>query len=195
MLREVGSTDLSDAAVAALAARSRGVGGWAAAGRRCRCAEQEDWRGSWRRSPAATGTSWTIWPRRCWSGRASRYAPSAGDLGAGTAVRPAVPRGHRPYRQPGAAGAGGAGRTVPGTAWMRCAAGGATTTLFADLLRARLQLQQPGQVRSCTITLRPGMSSTGWPTMRSGTPVAAGEMVLGRPADCTAVRRGLLPAR
>ena len=41
--------------------------------------------------------------------------------------------------------------------------------LFADLLRARLQEERPGRVRSCTVTPRPGMSSTGWPTTRSGT--------------------------
>ena len=40
----------------------------------------------------------------------------AGDLGAGAAVGRAVRRGHRPARQPGAAGAGGTGRAVPGAA-------------------------------------------------------------------------------
>ena len=42
--------------------------------------------------------------------------------------------------------------------------------LFADLLRARLRAgtARPGGP-SCTATLRPGMRSTGWPTMRSGT--------------------------
>ena len=41
--------------------------------------------------------------------------------------------------------------------------------LFADLLRARLQEQQPGRVPSCTATPRPGTPGTGWPTTPSGT--------------------------
>ena len=41
--------------------------------------------------------------------------------------------------------------------------------LFADLLRARLQQEQPGARRSCTATPRPGTPSTGWPKTPSGT--------------------------
>ena len=41
--------------------------------------------------------------------------------------------------------------------------------LFADLLRARLQQQQPGRGAACTGTRRPGVRSTGWPTTRCAT--------------------------
>ena len=41
--------------------------------------------------------------------------------------------------------------------------------LFADLLRARLQAEQPGGWRSCTATPQPGTRNTGWPMTRSGT--------------------------
>ena len=41
--------------------------------------------------------------------------------------------------------------------------------LFADLLRARLQAEQPGRVPDCTVTRPPGTRSAGWPMTRSGT--------------------------
>ena len=42
--------------------------------------------------------------------------------------------------------------------------------LFADLLRIRMQEEQPGQAGThCTVTRRPGTTSTGWPMTRSGT--------------------------
>ena len=41
--------------------------------------------------------------------------------------------------------------------------------LFADLLRARLRQEQPGRVRRCTGTRRPGVRSMGSPTTPSAT--------------------------
>ena len=41
--------------------------------------------------------------------------------------------------------------------------------LFAELLRARLREEQPGQRRSCTATRRPGMRNAAWPMARYGT--------------------------
>ena len=41
--------------------------------------------------------------------------------------------------------------------------------LFADLLRTRLQQQQPERFPSCIATPPPGESGTGWSTTRCGT--------------------------
>ena len=103
---------LPDASVAALAARTEG---WAAGLQLAALSLRghDDAAASWPRSPAATGTSWTTWPKRCSSGRTSTAHVPAGDVGARTAQRPVVRRRHRPRGQPGAARAGRAGGTVP----------------------------------------------------------------------------------
>ena len=64
---------LPDASVAALAARTEG---WAAGLQLAALSLRghEDAAASWPRSPAATGTSWTTWPRRCSSSRMSSCA-------------------------------------------------------------------------------------------------------------------------
>ena len=127
MLREVAGADLPDAAVAALAARAEG---WAAgcSWPACHCADRKMWPGSWRRSRAATGTCWTIWPRRCSSGKASRCAPSCwrprcwNGCPARCATRsPAVPEARHCWSR-------WSGPDCSWCRWMRCAAGGATTT-------------------------------------------------------------------
>jgi ATP/maltotriose-dependent transcriptional regulator MalT len=75
LLREATGAELPGTTVAALAARTEG---WAAglqlAGLSLRGRRMSP--GLWRPSAAATVSSWTTWPRRCWSSRASRCAPS-----------------------------------------------------------------------------------------------------------------------
>ena len=115
---------------------------------RCRCAGRPMWPGSWRRSPAATATSWTTWPRRCSSGRASRCAPSC--------WRPRCWSGCR-----GALCDAVTGRTGSQALLEQVERAGLFLVpldevrgwwryhhLFADLLRARLQQEQPGRVRA-----------------------------------------------
>ena len=107
---------LPDAAVAALAARTEG---WAAGLQLAALSlrGQEDVAGF---VAAFTGSHRYVLDL---PGRGGARAPEragarvpAGDLGAGAAVGRAVRCGHRPRRQPGAAGAGGAGGPVPGAA-------------------------------------------------------------------------------
>ncbi len=147
LLRESAGADLPGAAVAALAARTEG---WAAGLQLAALSLRGTGRmspGSWRRSAAATAMSWTTWPRRCSTASTEQVRDlPAGNLGAGTAV------------------SGGLCDAVTGRAdsqamleqveraglflvpldevrgWWRY------HHLFADLLRARLQQQQPGRV-------------------------------------------------
>ena len=83
---------LPDGSVAALAAGPRG-GRPGCSWPRCRCAGTRMPPRSWPRSPAATATSWTTWPRRCSSGRASSCARSCGRprCWTGSAARCATP--------------------------------------------------------------------------------------------------------
>ena len=53
-----------------------GVGGRAPSWPACPSGARLIWPGSWPPSPAATATSWTTWPRRCSSTRASSYGSS-----------------------------------------------------------------------------------------------------------------------
>ena len=112
----VSGVALPDAEVAALVARTEG---WAAglqlAGMSLRGRTMPP--GSWRRSPAATVMCWITWPRRCSSSRASRCARFCWRPRCWSGCqRRAVRCGHRPHRQPGAAGADGAGGAVRGAA-------------------------------------------------------------------------------
>ena len=118
---------LPETAVAALAARTEG---WAAGLQlaACRCAGSPMPPGSWPRSPAATATCWTSWPRRCSSSRASRCARScwrprcwSGCRGSCATRSPAGPAARRCWSR-------SSGRGCSWCRWMRCAAGGATTT-------------------------------------------------------------------
>ena len=118
---------LPDAVAAALAARTEGwaaglqLAGLSLRGRTTSTASSP-------RSPAATVTSWTTWPRRCWSTRASRCARSCWRprCWSGSAARcvtpsPAGLAARRCWNRPNG----------PGSSWCpwtRCAAGGATTT-------------------------------------------------------------------
>ena len=116
LLREAAGAGLPDAAVAALAARTEG---WAAGLQLAALSlrGQADAAGF---VAAFTGSHRYVLDYLAEEvlerpDRAGAHVP-AGDLGAGAAVRRAVRRGHRPHRQPGAAGAGRAGRPVPGAA-------------------------------------------------------------------------------
>ena len=140
----VSGVALPETAVAALAARTEG---WAAGLQlaACRCAGSPMPPGSRPRSPAATATSWTSWPRRCSSTRVSRYARSC--------WRPRCSSGSvgplcdavtgRPGSQALLEEAERAGLFVVPLdevrGWWRY------HHLFADLLRARLQAEQPGR--------------------------------------------------
>jgi len=93
-----------------------------------RCAGKTMWPGSWRRSPAATATSWTIWLRRCSSSRTSRCVPSCwrprcstGSAGRYATRSRARQAGRRCWSRWN-------GRACSWYRWMRCAAGGAITT-------------------------------------------------------------------
>ena len=96
--------------------------------RPCRCAASPTSRGSCRRSPAATVSSWISWPRRCSSSKASRYArscwrPRCWSVSAATCAT----------RSPAAPGASHcwsrwSGPDCSWCRWMRYAAGGVTTT-------------------------------------------------------------------
>ena len=67
--------------------------------------------------------------------------------------------------------------------------------LFADLLRARLQAEQPGRVPELHRNAAAWYEQRGLADDAIRHAVAAGETDLGRPADRAALRRGLLPAR
>ncbi len=71
----------------------RGLGGRAGSWPRCHCADMTMPPGSWPRSPAATGMSWTTWPRRCSSGRTSSCGRSCSRprCWTGSAARCATP--------------------------------------------------------------------------------------------------------
>jgi LuxR family maltose regulon positive regulatory protein len=106
--REAASADLPDAAVTALTDHPKAGRRAAARGpvlRPDRC------KTSWRRSPAATATCWTSWPKGARTA-ARAVARSCWGLGAGR-LSGTARRGDRLHRQPGDAGAGGAGGIVP----------------------------------------------------------------------------------
>ena len=67
--------------------------------------------------------------------------------------------------------------------------------LFADLLRARLQAEQPGRVAQLHRNAAAWYEEHGLADDAIRHAVAAGETDLGRPADRAALRRGLQPAR
>ena len=53
--------------------------------------------------------------------------------------------------------------------WMRCAAGGATTTCSPICFAPACSKNSPPEWRSCTVTRPPGTSGTSWPMTRYGT--------------------------
>ena len=136
---------LPDAVAAALAARTEG---WAAGLQlaACRCAGRTTSTGSSPRSPAATATSWTTWPRRCSSSRVSQVRAFlletsvlerlSGELCDAVTGRPGSQALLEQVERAGLF-------VVPldeVRGWWRY------HHLFADLLRARLQAEQPGGV-------------------------------------------------
>ena len=136
----------------------------------CRCAGRRTWAGSLRPSPAATATCWTIWPKRCWSGRASRYAPSCWKPRYWTGCRascvtrsPAGPAARRCWSR-------WSGPDCSWYRWMRSAAGGATTICSPTCSAPGCRPNSPARWRSCTATPPAGTRSTGWPMRPSGTP-------------------------
>ena len=141
----------------------------AAAGRAIAARTAPTWPGSWRPSadlPLRLGL-----PDRRGAGGPDRPGARvlAGDLGAGPAIGWAVRRGHRPHRRPGDAGAGWSGRTCSWCRWMRCAAGGVTTTCSPTCSAPACSSSSPAGWRACTRTRQRGMRSVGWPMTRSGT--------------------------
>ena len=160
---------LPDAVAAALAARTEG---WAAGLQLAGLSlhGQKDVAGFVAASPAATATSWTTWPRRCWSGRASQVRAFLletsvlerlwGELCDAVTGRPGSQALLEQVERAGLF-------LVPldeVRGWWRY------HHLFADLLRARLEAEQPGRVPGLHRTPQPGTRSTGWPMTRSGTP-------------------------
>ena len=111
----------------------------------CRCAGRTTSTASSPRSPAATATSWTTWPRRCWSGSASQVREFlletsvlerlSGELCDAVTGRPGSQALLEQVERAGLF-------LVPldeVRGWWRY------HHLFADLLRARLQQEQPGR--------------------------------------------------
>ena len=136
---------LPDAVAAALAARTEG---WAAGLQlaACRCAGRPTSTGSSPRSPAATATSWTTWPRRCSSSQSEQVRAFlletsvlerlSGELCDAVTGRPGSQALLEQVERAGLF-------VVPldeVRGWWRY------HHLFADLLRARLQQEQPGRV-------------------------------------------------
>ena len=129
--------------------------------RRCRCGAAAMSPGSSRRSPAATGTCWTTWPRRCssasprscgrscwrprcWSGCAARCATRS----------PAAPTARSCWSR-------WSGPACSWSRWTRCAAGGATTTCSPICCAPACSGSTRTGCPSCTARRRPGTSEHG----------------------------------
>ena len=163
------ASGLPDASVAALAARTEGWAAGLCSWPRCHCAGTTTLPRSWPRSPAATATCWTTWPRRCSTGRMSSCAHSCWTprCWSGSAARcatpsPAARAARRCWSRPN-------GRACSWFRWMRCAAGGAITTCSPTCSAPACNNSSPDARRSCTATPRPGTPSTGWPKTPSAT--------------------------
>ena len=61
------------------------------------------------------------------------------------------------------------GRACSWCRWMRCAAGGVTTTCSPTCSAPACRPNSPAGFPDCTVTQPPGMRSAGWPMTRSGT--------------------------
>ena len=138
--------------------------------RRCRCAVRPTSPGSWPPSPAATATCSTTWPRRCWTASRSQlraFLLETSVLERLSAARcatrsPAAPTARRCWSR-------WSGPTCSWCRWTTCGGWWRYHHLFADLLRVRLQQEQPGEWPCCTVARPPGHRPTGWPTTPSGT--------------------------
>ncbi len=124
---------------------------------------------SWPRSPAATGMSWTIWPGRCSSGRTrscarSRWRPRCWRGCPARCVTPS-PAARAARR----CSSRRSGRACSWSRWMRCAAGGATTTCSPTCSTPGSRLNNPAACRCCTATRPPGARSMRWPMRPSAT--------------------------
>ena len=160
---------LPDAVAAALAARTEGwaaglqLAGLSLRGHRRRRAASSP------RSPAATATSWTTWPRRCWSSSPPRSVSSCS--------RPRYWSGspeNSATRSPGGPAARRCWNRLNGPGcsscrWMRCAAGGVTTTCSPTCSAPACSRSNPAGCPGCTGTRPRGTRSGGWLTRRSGT--------------------------
>ena len=136
---------------------------------RCHCADKTTPPPSWPRSPAATGTSLTTWPKRCSTGSTSSCGRSCSRprCWTGSAARcatpsPAARAARRCSRRRN-------GRACSSSRWMSCAAGGAITTCSPTCSAPACNKNSPAARRSCTATPRPGTPSTGWPMTPSAT--------------------------
>ena len=154
----------------------RGVGRRAAAGGLVAARTAPMSPGSSPRSPAATATCWTSWPRRCSSSRVSRCARScwrprcwSGCRGSCVTRSPAGLAARRCWSR-------WSERGCSWCRWMRCAAGGVTTTCSPTCSAPACRRNSPAGSRDCTGTRRPGMTDHEMAddTMRHA--VAAGEM-------------------
>jgi hypothetical protein len=95
----------------------------------------------------------SCWRPQCWRGSTGRCAMPS----------PAGPTAKRCSRR-------SSGPTCSFTRWMRCGAGGATTSCSPTCSRPACTDSSPSGCRSCTAPRRPGWSVMGWPTRPSGTP-------------------------
>ena len=135
----------------------------------CRCGGRPMRPGLWRRSAAATGTCWTTWPMRCLRARPSRCAGScwrprcwSGCRGSCVMRSPAAPVARRCWSR-------WSGRACSWRRWMRCVAGGATTTCSPTCSAPACRRNSPARWCSCTATRRPGVRGMGCLMTRSGT--------------------------
>ena len=196
LLRESVRADLPDARRGRAGGPHRGLGGGPAAGGAVAARASADvagfvaaFTGSHRyvldylaeevldRQPDAAARR-SCWRPRCWSGCSGPLCDAVTGRADGQA----------------AAGAGGAGRPVPGAAGR----GARLVALPPPVRRPAPRppaAEQPGAgARAAPRARRPGTTSTGWPTTPSGTPWRRGDDWAARLVE-RALRRALLPAR